>query len=362
MHGVHQMDISIKELNISTNIGRFPTSLHYHKSFKAEEWKIWLLHLSLYCYRKTIPRKYYNIWQIFVRACKLLLVKDITKTEVETAHTLFVLYCKKFEEKISAYHCTPNMHMLLHMKSCVLDFGPVYGFWCFAFERQNGILGAHQTNNRSITIQLMRKFLEGSFLDASADNFLGENAQQVLTDVGLTASIDINYELFSNLVSIRRSEVVQQSSLFLEYNILSIMSIQCLSSDEVILIADILNTVFTSLDLQHVTSFVNEFNRVQIGEEIYVSEKYCGGTSPNKFVMARFGLGKNIRPCIISSIFDVKVVVRENGVSKTITIPFLKLKFMKEHPLKCYYGRNCPMKVWNSTFEDIACSFLHYVL
>jgi len=77
---LEQMDISINELNISTNIGRFPTSLHYHKSFKAEEWKIWLLHLSLYCYRKTIPRKYYNIWQIFVRACKLLLVKDITKT------------------------------------------------------------------------------------------------------------------------------------------------------------------------------------------------------------------------------------------------------------------------------------------
>jgi len=137
------------------------------------------------------------------------------------------------------------MHMLLHMKSCALDFGPVYGFWCFAFERQNSILGAHQTNNHSITIQLMRKFLEGSFLDASADNFLGENAQQVLTDVGLAASVDINYNLFSNLVSIRRSEVVQQSSLFLEYNILSIMSIQCLSSDEVILIADILNTVFT---------------------------------------------------------------------------------------------------------------------
>lgn len=32
-------------------------------------------------------------------------------------------------------------------------------FWLYAFERMNGILGSFQTNNRDVTIQLMRKFL-----------------------------------------------------------------------------------------------------------------------------------------------------------------------------------------------------------
>ncbi len=32
------------------------------------------------------------------------------------------------------------------------------GFWLFSFERYNGILGEYYTNNKSIELQLMRKF------------------------------------------------------------------------------------------------------------------------------------------------------------------------------------------------------------
>ena len=51
------------------------------------------------------------------------------------------------------------MHMHLHLRDCLLDYGPVYAFWCIAFERYNGILGAYPTNNRAIEPQIMRKFL-----------------------------------------------------------------------------------------------------------------------------------------------------------------------------------------------------------
>ena len=54
----------------------------------------------------------------------------------------------------------PNMHRHCHLCECILDFGPVYGFWCFSFERYNGILGALHVNNHQIEIQLMRKFIE----------------------------------------------------------------------------------------------------------------------------------------------------------------------------------------------------------
>ena len=32
---------------------------------------------------------------------------------------------------------TPNMHLHCHLKSCVLDYEPLHGFWCFSFERYN---------------------------------------------------------------------------------------------------------------------------------------------------------------------------------------------------------------------------------
>ena len=54
---------------------------------------------------------------------------------------------------------TPNMQLHGHIKECLLDYGPFHAFWCFSFERFNGILGSFHTNNRSIESQLMRRFL-----------------------------------------------------------------------------------------------------------------------------------------------------------------------------------------------------------
>lgn len=45
------------------------------------------------------------------------------------------------------------------MKTVVDDFGPLHGFWLFAYERYNGVLGNYPNNNKSIEPQLMKKFL-----------------------------------------------------------------------------------------------------------------------------------------------------------------------------------------------------------
>ena len=42
------------------------------------------------------------------------------------------------------------------MDTCMKDFGPVYAFWLFSFERLNGVLGSFYTNCH---LQLMRHFL-----------------------------------------------------------------------------------------------------------------------------------------------------------------------------------------------------------
>ena len=55
---------------------------------------------------------------------------------------------------------TPNMHMHCHLHSCVLDFGPLHGFWLYAFERYNGLLGTMPHNNHSIEVQIMNRFLK----------------------------------------------------------------------------------------------------------------------------------------------------------------------------------------------------------
>ena len=49
-------------------------------------------------------------------------------------------------------------------KECDIYCRPVHAFWCFSFERFNGILGTMQVNGRSVEIQLMRKLKAGRFV------------------------------------------------------------------------------------------------------------------------------------------------------------------------------------------------------
>ena len=56
------------------------------------------------------------------------------------------------------------MDLHTHLVDCILDFGPVYSFWLFSFERHNGIVGDYGTNQRSVETQLMQKFISNQFV------------------------------------------------------------------------------------------------------------------------------------------------------------------------------------------------------
>ena len=52
------------------------------------------------------------------------------------------------------------MHLHCHIRQCVEDYGPVYNFWLFSYERYNGILEHFPCSNRSVELQLMQRFIK----------------------------------------------------------------------------------------------------------------------------------------------------------------------------------------------------------
>ena len=46
----------------------------------------------------------------------------------------------------------------MHLKQCILDFGPINCFWFFSFERYNGMLGNQPNKKRNIELQIMSRF------------------------------------------------------------------------------------------------------------------------------------------------------------------------------------------------------------
>ena len=152
------------------DVGRIPSRIASGFSgFTADQWRNWTILYSLCSLKDYLPPIDYYCWQLFVKACSLLCRRSITKKQLDEADTLLLDFCLNFEAIYGAECCTINIHLHGHLKECVMDFGPVYAFWLFSFERMNGILGSYHTNNHDISLQLMRRFLAG--LDCGSCNW-----------------------------------------------------------------------------------------------------------------------------------------------------------------------------------------------
>ena len=150
----------VDSMTVPQDIGRIPGKISCSFSgFTADQWKNWTTVYLLFALKGVLPDNHLECWRHFVLACKLRGKKVLTYSDIELGDRHLMEFCRTFEELYGKDLVTPNMHLHGHLKQCLLDYGPLHSFWCFSFERFNGILGSFHTNNRSIEIQLMRKFL-----------------------------------------------------------------------------------------------------------------------------------------------------------------------------------------------------------
>jgi hypothetical protein len=142
------------------DIGRIPGKITTNFSgFTADQWQSWVVVYSLYALQGILPEKHLHCWRLFVKACKLFGKKTLTQQDIDDGDLCLIQFLKEVEAIYGKSVITPNMHLHCHLKGCVQDYGPFHGFWCYSFERYNGILGSYNTNNKSIEVQLMRRFL-----------------------------------------------------------------------------------------------------------------------------------------------------------------------------------------------------------
>ena len=162
-----------------SEIGRIPLKISSSFSgFTAEQWKNWTIYFSPYALRGVLQNNHYKCWMLFIKACWLLCRRNISHAELE-GDAAIMQFCDRCVHLYDPNICTMNMHLHAHLKQCIEDYGPVYSFWCFSFERLNGILGSYHTNNRNISVQLTTRLMESKLY--AADNWPSEYANEYLT-------------------------------------------------------------------------------------------------------------------------------------------------------------------------------------
>ena len=214
----------VDSAHVPTNIGRIPGKIAKSFSgFTADQWKNWVTIFSSYALYGVLAEKHYRCWLLFVNACRLICGPIVKLRDVALSHSILLQFCREFEKLYGKPCITPNMHLHTHLADCIFDYGPVCGFWLFSFERYNGILGDYYTNNKSIELQLMRKFsrdqnvchlelpeefehhlqpLLAKFKGGTPSNLLSINREAVLNLLKLVDGVvDIGNELWFHVSS-----------------------------------------------------------------------------------------------------------------------------------------------------------------
>lgn len=156
---LQEIEDHCKLFRLPADVGRLPTNITSgYGGFTANQWCNWITIYSPVLLKGILPDEHLRCWLLFVRACSILRSRLIKRSDITSANLYLAEFCRGFQHLYGAEHCTPNMHLHLHLKDCLLDYGPVHSFWCYAFERFNGVLGSMHTNRKSVECQLMKRF------------------------------------------------------------------------------------------------------------------------------------------------------------------------------------------------------------
>ncbi|KAF0451916.1 hypothetical protein F8M41_001979 [Gigaspora margarita] len=85
-------------------------------------------------------------------------LKIASEAEIEAGHTAMMAFLQYAEQIYGKNFCSPNMHLHKHLRECIIDYGPWYSFWCFAYERYNGELGSFSNSNHNMELEVLENF------------------------------------------------------------------------------------------------------------------------------------------------------------------------------------------------------------
>src|SRR3954465_15200595 len=91
----------------------------------------------------------------FSQACSILVRRIVMIENLNVAYDHLIELLGLIEINYKKDLITPNLHLSLHLNECCKDYGLLYSFWYFSFERMNGILGIY---NLIFNIQIISNY------------------------------------------------------------------------------------------------------------------------------------------------------------------------------------------------------------
>ena len=126
------------------DIGRIPPKIAIGEGFSkltADQWKNFIMLYATTVLWDMLDNDDKKILGHFVRACNLLVARFVTEEDLEEAQDRLWDMTKIIEKTYGPEYITSNIHLSMHIPQCIRDYGSVYSFWLFPYERLNGYIG-----------------------------------------------------------------------------------------------------------------------------------------------------------------------------------------------------------------------------
>ena len=265
----------IELFRVPSDLGRLPSNIASNRGgYTASQWKNFVLLYSMYVLKGIVPQSHLSYWQSFVLGCKYLCQPCISKTDLIIADRKLLDFVKAYERENGNASVSPNMHLHMHIRESVQNFGSVYGFWLFSCERFNGILGAFHSNGREIEVQIMRKFTSSGILanlqfslPRQYENYFVEHCQVLSVD----PTLDFHQSI--SLTSSASGPLSGKESVWSDFSTLSILTsykIGSLDNDSRNLLQQVYFKLYPQSSVELSTLF-KKYSSVTVGGERYGS-------------------------------------------------------------------------------------------
>ena len=269
----------VDAVHVPTNIGRIPGQIaKCFSGFMADQWKTWVTVFSPYALYGILPDVHYECWLKFVKACRLICSPLVQLRDVVSSHSLLLDFCCEFEKFYGKHRITPNMHLHVHLADCIFHYGPVCGFWLFSFERYNGILGEYYTNNKSIELQLVRKFTKAQVIsNLEFPDECNSDFQPLLDKVKNPANLNdlcTDRSTILNLLKLCDVSIDVANELWFNVEAFSFgapHTIEMLDPDELTYLREVYQIFFPDVQHPSILQFYDKYASIQCAGEHYGS-------------------------------------------------------------------------------------------
>src|ERR1043165_3503055 len=119
----------------------------------------------------------------FVCACNSLISRIVKQSDIDEAHNRLINMTKLIKQYYDPTLISSNIHLLLHIRQCCLDYGSLYTYWCYFFERINGLLDSYPTSNWSIEPELMRILIKNAQVEFRINSADSDGAKLLFDQV-----------------------------------------------------------------------------------------------------------------------------------------------------------------------------------